>query len=229
MTVKSHFPWQAKVVFGLVILGLGAIVAFWTYDLGRNVSGQNPPGSKDQLLKLKEQVVSLTSERDQLSSTANTAQSMLDMSRSAQAQLAKQVTTLEAENVRLKEDLLFFESLLPADTSAGGLAIRRLKVEMAGPGQLRYQVLVMQGGKGAAAFVGVLQLALTAVQNGQNTVINFPNDKLPAGGKDKYALSFKHYQRLEGVINVPEGMTVKTVQARVLDRGKIRAQQSVNL
>jgi hypothetical protein len=34
---------------------------------------------------------------------------------------------------------------------------------------------------------------------------------------------------LEGVLTLPDGVIVKTLQARVLDRGQIRAQQSANL
>lgn len=232
MTIKSHFPWWVKIVFVLVVLGLGALIAFWAYELGRSLPGKNPAASPEQVRMLKEQVGQLTSERDQLSNTANTtntAQSMLDMARAAQAQLAAQLTALEAENVRLKEDLLFFESLLPANTGAGGLAIRRLKVELVNPGQLRYRILVMQGGKAGAAFSGSLQLVLTALQNGKTINLTFPNDNLPVVEREQYALGFKHYQRLEGVVNVPQGMTVQSMQARILEKGKIRAQQSVNL
>ena len=120
MTIKSHFPWWVKIIFILVVLGLGAGIARWTYELGRSLPGKNTAASPEQVRTLKAQVGQLTSERDQLSSTANTAQSMLDMARAAQAQLATQLTALEAENVRLKEDLLFFESLLPADTEPVG-------------------------------------------------------------------------------------------------------------
>lgn len=228
LTIKHHFPWQAKAVFGAVVLGMGALVASWAYDQGRSQVGAGDE-PKQQVQKLKEQVAQLSAERDQLSTTADTAQSKLDMLRATQQQLAAQVSTLEAENVRLKEDLLFFESLLPADTGAGGLGIRRLKVEQVAPGQLRYRLLVMQGGKGAAAFVGDLQFSLNGTQDGKSAALTIPGEKTPPAERGKYALNFKHYQRLEGVIAVPEGMSVKSVQARVLEKGRVRTQQSVNL
>ena len=52
-----------------------------------------------------------------------------------------------------------------------------------------------------------------------------PNSTEP----DKYKLTFKHYQRAEGVLTLPEGAVAKTVQARILDKGQIRAQLSMNL
>ena len=47
--------------------------------------------------------------------------------RAAHKQLAAQVKALEAENARLKEDLAFFDSLLPAGTGSEGISIRRLE------------------------------------------------------------------------------------------------------
>jgi hypothetical protein len=47
--------------------------------------------------------------------------------------------------------------------------------------------------------------------------------------QDKFKLGFKHYQRVEGVLTLPEGALVKTVQARVLEKGQIRVQQAANL
>ena len=57
--------------------------------------------------------------------------------------------------------------------------------------------------------------------------MQFPDPK--AGDSAKLKLSFKHYQRLEGLIPLPDGATVKAVQAKVVDRGQVRAQQSINL
>ncbi len=50
-----------------------------------------------------------------------------------------------------------------------------------------------------------------------------------AAEADKYKLEFKYYQRMEGVLTVPEGAVIKAVQARVLEKGKVRVQQSINM
>jgi hypothetical protein len=68
------------------------------------------------------------------------------IAQTAQATLATQVKNLEAEINRQKEDLAFFDSLLPTNLGAPGITIQRFKAEQAAPNQLRYRVLVMQGG-----------------------------------------------------------------------------------
>lgn len=199
----------------------------WTYDLGRSFTGFIPGASREQLSTFRDQFDKVKAERDQFSTTVNAAESQLNIERSAQKQLAAQVKALETENVRLKEDLAFFESLLPADTGAHGVSIRRLKAEIVAPNQLRYRLLVMQGGKGERDFVGNLQLAITVLQGGKSAMMTFPDAS--SSDVEKFKLGFKHYQRVEGVLTLPEGATIKNVQARILEKGQTRAQQSANL
>ncbi len=227
VSIKSHLPWPLRMMFIAAVLGLGGAIAMWTYDLGRSFTGFIPGASKEQLATFREQVDKIKAERDQFSTTVNAAESQLNIERSAQKQLAAQVKILETENIRLKEDLAFFESLLPADTGARGVSIRRLKAEIVAPNQLRYRLLVMQGGKGERDFVGNLQLAVTVLQGGKSAMMIFPEAN--SGESEKFKLGFKHYQRVEGVLTLPEGASIKNVQARILEKGQTRAQQSANL
>ncbi len=210
-----------------VVLGLAGAIAMWTYDLGRSFTGFHADTSKTEVMALRDQLEKLSAERDQFATTVNSAESKNNIERSVQMQLSAQVKTLESQNAKLKEDLVFFESLLPADTGPQGIAIRRLMAEVIAPNQLRYRLLVMQGGKGAREFVGNLQLVVTVVQGGKSAMMNFPDGKLNDAAK--FNLGFKHYQRVEGVLTLPPGATIKQVQARILEKGQIRAQQSANL
>ncbi len=227
MTIKSQLPLPVKLAAAVVAVAFGGALALWIFDRGRDLTGFNPKASQSQLQSYKEQIDKLTAERDRLATAANAAESTLNIERAAQKQLAHQAKTLEADNMRLKEDLAFFESLLPADTGTRGISIRRLVTEMVAPGQLRYRILVMQGGKGDVQFDGNLQLSISGLQNGKSVMMLIPDAK--SNDADKYKISFKHYQRLEGILTIPDGWTVKTVQARVLERGQLRTQQSSNL
>lgn len=226
MTVRTALPWPLKIAFIGIVLGLAGAIAMWTYDLGRSFTGFGAAPSTEHLEELHQKIARLTLERDGFSSTVNAAESQINIERSAQKQLASQVKVLEAENAKLKEDLAFFESLLPADTGTG-VSIRRLKVELIAPNQLRYRLLIMQGGKGSRDFVGDLQFAVTVVNAGKSAMMMFPQGN--AGEVEKLRLNFKHYQRVEGILTLPEGVLAKSLQARVLEKGQIRAQQTANL
>src|SRR5690349_12303799 len=109
MTIKTSLPWPLRVAFFGMALGLGGAVAMWAYDLGRSFTGFNPAATREQVASLQKQVEQLKAERDQFSGTVNATESQFNIERSAQKQLAKQVKVLETENIKLKEDLAFFE------------------------------------------------------------------------------------------------------------------------
>lgn len=227
VAVRNQLPLSLRMIFVVLLLCSGGVIAVWIFDFGQGIGGRYQDNAKEQLIIYKEELAKLGGERDKYSSTVNAAESQLTMERSAQKQLAAQVKTLETENIRLKEDLAFFESLLPNATGPQGISIRRLKIDQVAPNQLRYRLLIMQGGKGDQQFVGNLQLAVSVVKQGKNATMVFPEAN--SAESDKFKLSFKHYQRVEGTLAIPDGAAVKTVQARVLDKGQIRVQQSANL
>jgi primosomal protein N' len=227
MAIRSKLPWPLRAIFFAGVIGLGGAIAMWSYDLSRGLRISNAGDARKQLIEYQEQIEKLSAERDQYSTTANAAESQINIANAAQKQMAAQVKALGLENAALKEDLAFFESLLPNATGAQGIAIRRLKIDLIAPMQLRYRLLIMQGGKGDHDFSGDLQLAVTVLQDGKNAMIVFPEGN--STEQDKFKLSFKHYQRVEGVLTLPDGASVKLVQARVLEKGQTRAQQSANL
>lgn len=224
MTIRTRTPWPMRILI-VAVAGLAGAAAMRFSGIGQfPAAGSDNP--RAQLSEFKEKLEKITAERDQLSTTANAAESQLNIERSAQNQLAAQVKSLMAENTRLKEDLAFFESLLPNATGPAGVSIRRLKVDQITPNQLRYRLLIMQGGKGDRRFVGSLQLMVTTLHEGKSAMMTFP--AVPAE-QEKFKLSFMHYQRVEGVLTLPEGASTKMVQARVLENGQVRAQQAANL
>ena len=226
MTINQHVPWPIKFAFIAAVIGVGGAIAMWTYDMGRSFAF-GPKFSPEQMTALQDKVASLTEERDKLLATATTIESQQNIEKATQKQLSDQINALSAENNSIKEDLAFFESLMPSANRPQGLTLQKTKVEMAGANQLRYRTLVMQGGKSAREFSGEMRISLTLVVAGKPVMMEFPDPK--SGDAGKLKLSFKQYQRVEGQISLPEGATVKSVQMTVLEKGELRAKQSVSL
>ncbi len=226
MAIKSRLSWPLKAVVTLLLLALALVIALWAYRMGRDFSGFDPVEAKQHIAQLTQQVKQLQLERDQLHSSVDASESRITIEQAAQQELAIQIKTLEAENTKLKEDLAFFESMLPTGTGTQDVAISRLEGELVAPNRLHYRLLVRQKVR-QQGFRGNLQLSLTVVQHGATTVLQFP--QADAADADKYRLEFKYYQRVEGVLSVPEGAVIKAISARVLEQGKLRAQQSTTL
>jgi hypothetical protein len=204
-----------------LVLGLGAAVAVTAYGYGQHLMEEEDDSSREQIAMLNQKV-------EQLARAATVAESARNIERATQQQLEAHIKTLEIENSRLKEDLLFFERLLPANRGAGEVAIRRLTAEYAPPNQLRYRLLVWASdNKDRQGFSGQAQLIVTASHGGRKTTFLFPQPNSPE--EENFQIRFRHYQRLEGILTLPEGATVKSVQARILENGQIKAQYSIRL
>ena len=220
MIVRSHLPWPLRWAVAAVAFGFSAALALWAFEFGKDIAGLDRD-AKQELAGLRIEVERFRAENERAVSVANTAESMLRAERAAQDKLAQTVRQLEGETQSLKADLGFFERLLPAATD--GLTIRGFKAEPTGPGQLRFQLLVMQSGKDVAEFVGRYELSLVGTLAGKPWA---SPPELPLRGDMK----LRQYTRVEGNIEHPAEVVVKSVQVRLLDtRGAVRANQSLRL
>ena len=209
MIVRSHLPWPLRWAVVALMLGFSAALALWAFEFGKSIAGLDR-NAVDELQELRVEVSRLRAEREKSVSVTNTAQSLLTTEKTVQDRLAQQLKQTEAENMDLKADLGFFERLLPAG-AAEGVMIRGLQAEQKAPGQLRFQLLVMQAGKRAGEFNGRYDVTLSGTLDGKPWVFARPGGAQP--------VKLKQYLRLEGVIDHPPLAVVKTVSVRVTDLG----------
>jgi hypothetical protein len=223
MAVRSHLPWPLRWAVAGLMLGFSAALALWGFEFGRNIAGLNhdSPQVSQALVLARQQLDEARRDRDAAQSVSNSADSLLKAERVTQQRLAEQVKSLEAENLALKDDLGFFERLLPA--AGDGLTVRGLQVEPLGATQLRFQLLIMQqGGRKQPEFNGRVEAWLSGTRDGKPWVAASP--------AFSQAMLFKQYRRLEGQMPVPARTVIKQVQVKVLDdAGEVRATQALPL
>ena len=217
VAIRSAMPWPVRWMVLAMMLGLCGAVALWAFEFGKSIAGLDR-GSRDELVQLRAEVARLRSEGQEQQTVAHTAESLLVAERAAKESLMAQVRQLEADNRTLREDLGFFEKLIPAAKSEG-LAIRSLQAEVLGGMQLRWQVLVIQAARNAPEFNGRLELVLAGTLDGKPWTQSQPASSQP--------LQVRQYRRVEGVIDLPPNAVVKTVTARVLEGTAVRAMQAM--
>ena len=224
MAVRSAMPWPLRWAVAAIMLGFCAAIALWAFEFGRDIAGLENGGQAD-MQQLRAQVEALKTEldkaheqRDQAQSIANTAGTLVAAEKASSERVSAQVKHLEAENRRLRDDLGFFEKLIPAD-STDAVAIRGLQAETVDNGKIRWQVLVIQSKKNAPELVGKLEIMLTGLSNG----------KPWAGSVSTMPLKITQYGRLEGSLDIPAQVTVKGLTAKVVDGSTVRAGQSIKL
>lgn len=219
MKVRSAMPWPLRWASAAIVLGFCGAISLWAFELGKDIAGVDN-GDREELSRLREDVVTLRQERDRIQSVLNTSGSAITVERAAQERMASQLRVLDAENRALREDLGFFEKLMPA-SGTEGVAIRGLQAEVLSGTQLKWQVLVIQPGKNTPEFRGMLEVSFSGTLEGKPWTMQLP------GGSQ--ALQFKQYRRVEGMVDLPPEAVVKNVSARIVEGTVSRAVQIVSL
>ena len=219
MSVRSALPWPLRWIAFALMLGFSGAIAMWAFEVGKDITGLDNH-AKQELAALRQEVESLRSDRDKAQSVANTSGSLLTAEKALQDKMMSQIKQLESDNRGLRDDLGFFEKLLPAGTTEVA-SIRSLQAEMLSPTQLKWQVLVIQPVRGAGDFNGKLDITVAGTQAGKPWTLTLP------GGAQ--ALQFKQYRRIEGVLDLPPLAVVKTLTAKVIEGTTVRSVQTFTL
>lgn len=172
-------------------------------------------------------------------SQLDTADGELVIERSARQELETQLRVAQAEIGRVRDQLAFYEQLLPAGPE-GSVDIRGVQIDREGGG-LRYKVLLMRSGRnGGTPFAGALRFQATGVLKGETVTVDLAPMQVKAEtgpvtttGETttaaSLALQFDQYQRSQGILAVPEGFVPESVTVSVLEGETVRASRSVKL
>lgn len=225
VTVRRQFSLWIRVGFLLLVAGLGAALAITVWHFMAGDLGTRNAELEREIAKLRAEAATLRTEYERVSAIANAADAKLTVERTVAQQLAEGARNSEAENARLRADLAYLESLLPASGRDQPVAIRRLRVDSDGaPNQFRYQALLTRDTTSKGEFSGTLALTVRASMAGKALTIEVPaNSSDPAAA---IKVSFTHYQRIDGRFELPAGAALRSVQMRLLEGKAVRAQQN---
>lgn len=226
MSVRSALPWPFRWAMLALVFGFCAAIGLWAFEFGKEIAGLDG-GAKDELTKARTEMTTLRAElatavvaREKAQTIADTAGTLVTTEKSAREGLTSQNKQLALENQRLKDDLGFFEKLIPS-TGAEGVVVRGLQAEVLNGRQVKWQVVVMQSQKSAPEFAGRLEVSFAGVANGKAWAA-----ALPGGAQE---LKFRQYGRTEGVFDLPAQATLKSVTVKVLEGTLVKATQSIKI
>ena len=221
VAIRSAIPWPLRWLILAVFLGLCAAVALWSFEFGKSLTGLDAT-SRAELVQLRTDVVKLRAEVQQNQTVANTSGSLLLAERTAAEQFKAQIKQLEGDNRSLREDLGFFEKLIPADgKNPDEIAIRGLQAAQEADASLRWQVLLIRPTKNAAEFAGQMELLAAGTRDGKPWTQRFAGES--------QAFKLRQFQRMEGTVRLPSHVVVKTLTVRVLHDGKVRASHTTEI
>ncbi|MBL8521594.1 MAG: hypothetical protein JNK75_13130 [Betaproteobacteria bacterium] len=234
MAIRTQKPWYLQLAWYGLILGVAGAVAWYLIDNQYRITGFNRAEATAEINRLKEENSRLAREFALTKTLLNEREGQLKVEKASLEEFTRNLSQLQEENNGLKEDLGFLRNIMSSGSVPDGLAITNLKVEPdASPGEYRYRLLLTQGGQRKTDFKGKLQVVARFQAQGPGNAalqsMNFPSDAEIRTTAPM--LEFRFYQKVDGRFTIPEGMSLKSVQVRLLAAPNfdMRAQKSLSL
>lgn len=197
VSIRAQKPWYLKGVAALLLLVGGYVLACWQIYY----APQSLPDARSSDQKaLLAQIVMM--------------ERQLQIERAAQAEVAREMTGLQDEVLRLKEDVQFYQSILSGSGNTGVVHFHSTKLTPgARPNVYRYSIVLVQSGRHDRLVDGKLHFKrVGGTGSGQVLAVGEKASEIP--------VKFKYYQRLEGELTIPAAGPEDGIQLELLDARK---------
>ncbi|MER1968761.1 DUF6776 family protein [Castellaniella sp. GW247-6E4] len=223
----------------LILRGLGLILALLlVFVAGALVMhfGMHR-GQHQQILDLQARVDTLRMTEAETNARLAGLQGQLDVELATRRTLEDTLARQQQELGRTRDQLAFYEQLIPPGP-AGAVAIRAFDIRRQGD-FLHYRVLLTRNAPGQEAFRGRMRFMADALKDGNPvkielsaaTAVAAPPSEIaaPGVGADPFSLVFEQFQRSTGVLRLPPGVAIRSVNLEVLEDGVIRATRDATI
>ncbi|MFN3398032.1 MAG: DUF6776 family protein [Sulfurimicrobium sp.] len=215
VVVQTHFAWYWRGLFMALAVICGMALIWWRCDTGGLFPGLDRGATGQELVQLRDKLRQIEADNDRLRAVQSATERHNKIDSAAQQDTERALKMLQDENAQLKEQLAFSLGA-SSGNRGGGVSAYRFKVEPGVAGRYHYQLLLVRAGQQEKIFQGRLQLVVTTQDGGKSNIRIFPADSL---AKEKFMVSVKSYQKLEGDFQLPPASIPKSVEARIYSEG----------
>jgi hypothetical protein len=204
VAVRAELSGYWRLFWVVFLLCAGFLLGYWRY-------------SREGTSDLREEIERIGQENKVLRTQAIHVERQQQVTTVAQGDLARDLAVLQEENVRLKEDVTFYKSILEESAGVAMVKLHSFKVTRGEhPGEFRYRLLLIQSGKHDKNVQGSLQFTVLGTQEGK------PVAQVVSGGTNSQRggkVNFKYYQPLDGSFTLPAKMSAESLQVKFFQAG----------
>lgn len=223
--VKPHNPrraWVMRSVFLALLAGLCVLA----YHFGQIRGGYQKKAAEAMIEAQSDQVNMLNARIDELLLENARLSSNMSIDATANKQVSQRLREYNEEILELKEELVFYRSLLtPADLEPG-LQILGMQLAQRTDGNpdeaagnaYSYKIVLTQRRNRFKFASGRVDLQLSGLRAGREVTL-YAEDLIP-DSKQALTFEFKNFQSLEGQLVVPTGFEPQTMLVSVLPKAR---------
>lgn len=218
LVIKPHRPRQrALVAVGLVLIVVGATATAFHYGHWRSIVSSMSAtslkrGIMDDYVDLKQHNEELQKARAKLKRT-------VEIDQFARVDYRKTISTMQSEIADLKLELAFYRDILSSTVAATGPHVQGFKLhDYGGGGRFKFRLVLTHVNKDDKVANGHVDVEIRGNRSGAEQKLALVDLAEPDSGD--LAFNFKHFRRIEGILQLPDDFAPKEVHVAVYEDGR---------
>ncbi len=199
-----------------VVLGACASGAalWWVVEQERARIGETALTAQAERDALRRAKLALEEERLALARRVAILERARQVEAEAYARVDQQMTDLQDQILALKEEVTFYRGIVSEEAGNGDVRIQRFVVEREGtPQDYRFRLVLTRGMRSDKVVTGAVSLSVDGDRDGERVRLGL--EELRPFPVAPLEYRFKHFQRLEGRLRLPERFVPKRVVVQV--------------
>ena len=218
LVIKPHRPRQRVfIVTGFVLVAAAAIGFAFHYGQWRSI--MSSMGAASLKRGILDDYIDLKHQNDEFVVQVAKLQRTVGIDQHARVDFQKTVSTLQTEIANLKLELTFYRDILSSTEPDKGPLVRGFKLrDYGGGGRFQYRLVLTHVNKGDKVARGRVAVAIQGYNGDARQRLALADVTGP--DSDKLTFNFKHFRRIEGVLQLPRDFAPEEVHVVVYEDGR---------
>ena len=218
LVIKPHRPRQrVLVVVGIVLLTAAAIGVAFHYGQWRSIV--SAMGAATHKRGIMDDYLALKRDNEAYAERVAELRQNVDIDRHARVEYQKTVSALQTEIAELKVELAFYRDVLSSTKPDKGPNVRGFKLrDVGGERRFQYRLVLTHVHKDDRVAIGRVNVEIRGHNSGARQRLLLADLAEPDSGE--LAFNFKHFRRIEGVLQLPNDFAPEKVHVVVYEDGR---------
>ncbi len=218
LVIKPHRPRQRVLLaVGLVVVVVGAVATAFHYGHWRSIVSSMSAASLKR--GIMDDYVELKQHNKELKKASAKLQKAVEIDKFARADYQKTISSMQSEIADLKLELAFYRDILSSTVAATGPHVQGFKLrDYGGDGRFQYRLVLTHVNKDDKVADGHVDVEIRGRRSG--AVQRLALDDIAEPDSGDLAFNFKHFRRIEGVLQLPVDFAPEEVHVVVYERGR---------
>lgn len=203
----------------LAVVVAALAVAYLAYDHGRLSAGDELQQLYERRATLEREAERLQRDNQELLERIAVLERSSEIDRRATVDVRSEFADLQEQLAELRKELAFYRGIVSPGEAKAGLRIQEFRLEPGvEPGRFGYSLTLVQVKRNERYVRGVIEINVEGLEDGSSRVLPF--SQLLQGDTKVLNFKFRYFQHFEGEIRIPDNFEPRSVNIRLVPRGK---------